>query len=427
VAAVGNTLYATISAVIQLAPTHSRRRYQHRLNTLTELNALGFGRLLPRLAVSPADLTGKVAIITGANSGIGLSLARSLTGYGATVYLACRSANKAEAAREEILALCPSAASRVHVLQLDTSDLASTRACATTFRAKTNQSIDFLIHNAGVSGVVFSSQASDKASQDDGLETVYKTNALSSYLLTYLLEDRLAPRARIIFTSSPAQGFGAFASDFPLSSTHGVVESGFHTPVGRSGKTRPLRRRLTPEAYYVNTKSMQCAMAKLMQWRFNSQENNGKVAHAFSPGFTQTPIFSKFDDQRSTDGKSVSPETHSKTPSWWQALRTWYVGNKAKGSHVGPAFKVLVWTEAVLATEVSQGAATGLQLCTSDDPVIIDGDAVNNDTIGRLPAGRYWSRMQPTPSGADMLDEARLRRLWKRWENDAGIEWSLDG
>jgi NAD(P)-dependent dehydrogenase (short-subunit alcohol dehydrogenase family) len=430
VSAVGNILYATATAMIQLSPNQSKRRYQHRLNSLSEYCGLFFGRLLPRLVVSSADLTGKVAIVTGANSGIGFSLAQSLTGYGATVYLACRNASKAEAARKEILALHPSAASppRVHVLDLDTSDLASTRACATAFRSKTNKSIDFLIHNAGVSGVVYSSQSSESDSPGDGLEIVYKTNVLSSFLLTYLLEDRLSLKARVIFTTSHAQHYGAFASDFPLQSTPGVVESGFHTPVGRSGKTRPNKRRLIPEAYYVNTKSMQCAMAKLFQLHFNKQQNNAKVAHAFSPGFTRTPIFSKFDDgQLATKGKTASSGNNLGTPSWFQALCTWYADNKAKSQHVGSGFRSLVWTEAIVATEVSQGAATGLQLCTSEDSEITSGDAVNNDTIGRLPTGRYWDRMHTSTSGADMLDEARLRRLWKRWENDAGIEWSLDG
>jgi 5,10-methylene-tetrahydrofolate dehydrogenase/methenyl tetrahydrofolate cyclohydrolase len=92
-------------------------------DSLVSCLAIFIGSLLPRIRVDPVDLTGKVAIVTGANSGIGYALALALAKQNATVYLACRNTSKAQKAANEIIDACGNSGS-VHVVSLDTSSLA---------------------------------------------------------------------------------------------------------------------------------------------------------------------------------------------------------------------------------------------------------------------------------------------------------------
>lgn len=82
------------------------RLYFHR-DKLVGICCLLCGRLLPTLQPPAVDLTGKTAIITGGNSGIGLQIALDLARQGATVYLACRNVAKAEDAVSQIIAKIP--------------------------------------------------------------------------------------------------------------------------------------------------------------------------------------------------------------------------------------------------------------------------------------------------------------------------------
>jgi len=182
-----------------------------------------FGRLNPSLLpkLSKKDLTGRVALITGGNSGIGFSIAKSLALRGCKVYLACRNLSKANAAAEEIDDIINSRTltqdgkatkndKRIQVLQLDTSSFASVRKFAdalVTYQKSNSQKIDILYHNAGFSG------APAGTLSEDGYDLTYQTNFLSSFLLTYLLivQNALGPSARIIFTTSTGQYVGKFS------------------------------------------------------------------------------------------------------------------------------------------------------------------------------------------------------------------------
>jgi len=84
--------------------------------------------LLPKLTPPFVNLDGKVAIVTGANSGIGFAIAEALAKRNATVYLACRNTSKGQEAATQIIDACGEGSSkRVHVLELDTSSMASVR------------------------------------------------------------------------------------------------------------------------------------------------------------------------------------------------------------------------------------------------------------------------------------------------------------
>src|ERR671914_73099 len=90
------------------------------------------------------DQGGRTAVVTGANSGLGLVTARELARAGARVVMACRNLEKGEAARNEIAAAVPGAALQLE--QLDLASLASVRAFAERFEG----GLDLLINNAGV-------------------------------------------------------------------------------------------------------------------------------------------------------------------------------------------------------------------------------------------------------------------------------------
>lgn len=85
------------------------------------------------------QLAGRLALVTGANSGLGWQAARTLAGKGATVVMACRNREQAERARRAILDEYPQA--RLELADLDLADLASIRACAASSASATNASI----------------------------------------------------------------------------------------------------------------------------------------------------------------------------------------------------------------------------------------------------------------------------------------------
>ena len=93
------------------------------------------------------DQSGKTAVVTGANSGIGYEATRALAAKGACVILACRNTEKAEAAAKQIHGEYPDAA--LEVMALDLSDLSSVRTFAADFSGRYS-SLDILCNNAGV-------------------------------------------------------------------------------------------------------------------------------------------------------------------------------------------------------------------------------------------------------------------------------------
>lgn len=139
-------------------------------------------------------LAGKVAIVTGATSGIGLEAAAGLAAAGAETVLGCRNQARADKAIAEIRSRAPQA--KVHNILLDTSELSSVRAFAKTF-ADSHQRLDILVNNAGTMTVPFSKTA-------DGFEIVFGTNYLGPFALTGLLLDtiRSTPGARVVAIGS---------------------------------------------------------------------------------------------------------------------------------------------------------------------------------------------------------------------------------
>lgn len=143
---------------------------------------------------------GRVAVVTGANSGIGLTTATALAAKGATVVMACRDLQKATAAAAAIRQEVPEA--KLTVMHLDLADLASVRAFAETF-SHTFDRLDLLINNAGV-------MVPPLTKTKDGFEMQFGANHLGHFALTGLLLDRIqaAPGARVVNVSSSAHRMG---------------------------------------------------------------------------------------------------------------------------------------------------------------------------------------------------------------------------
>jgi NAD(P)-dependent dehydrogenase (short-subunit alcohol dehydrogenase family) len=146
------------------------------------------------------DQTGRTAVVTGANTGLGFHTAAALAAHGAHVVLAVRSLDKGKDAVQKITAASPGAA--VTLQELDLASLDSVRAAADQLRSK-HDGIDLLINNAGV--------YAPKSITKDGFELHFGTNHLGHFALTGLLLDRLlpAPGSRVVTVSSVAHRVGA--------------------------------------------------------------------------------------------------------------------------------------------------------------------------------------------------------------------------
>ena len=140
-----------------------------------------------RLSDMP-DQSGRVFVVTGANSGIGLEAAKALTRKGARVVMACRNVAKAEAVRPEV-------GDGAEVRELDLGSLASVRAFAAAWEGP----LDVLVNNAGVMAVPF-------ARTVDGFESQFGTNFLGPFALTGLLLPRVTDRVVVLSSNVHRMG-----------------------------------------------------------------------------------------------------------------------------------------------------------------------------------------------------------------------------
>ena len=152
------------------------------------------------------DQTGRVALVTGANTGLGFETARALAQHGAHVVMACRNADKAAAAESSINALSP--AGSVEVLLTDMADLDSIAGSAAQFRAAHDR-LDILVNNAGIMAV-------PQATTVQGFESQFGVNHLGHFSLTALLLPALISAgegSRVVNVSSNGHKMGKMHFD----------------------------------------------------------------------------------------------------------------------------------------------------------------------------------------------------------------------
>jgi NAD(P)-dependent dehydrogenase (short-subunit alcohol dehydrogenase family) len=169
--------------------------------------AIVYGRVMAEkwTAADIPDQTGRTAVVTGANSGLGLAAARALAGAGAEVVLACRNLEKGEEALATIRTEVSAAS--VDLRELDLSSLDSVRVFAERFRTD-YEGLDLLINNAGV-------MAPPRRETADGFELQFGTNHLGHFALTGSLLGEMQGRedARVVTVSSTAHKFGRISFD----------------------------------------------------------------------------------------------------------------------------------------------------------------------------------------------------------------------
>lgn len=140
-------------------------------------------------------MTGKVVVITGANSGIGKEMATYAAAKGATLYMLCRSKGRADEARDDIVAKTNNP--NVHVLLVDVSELSQIQSVATELQAKEDR-VDCIVCNAGV-------LLNDRTVNKEGVEATFASHLLGgSFLLPQLLMPLLKKSndPKVIFTTS---------------------------------------------------------------------------------------------------------------------------------------------------------------------------------------------------------------------------------
>ncbi len=209
------------------------------------------------------DQSGRTAIVTGANSGIGYETALALAKKSAHVVLACRSRTKGEEAIEKIKASQPSVS--VELMLLDLSSLDSVRAFAGAFNAAHDR-LDILINNAGVMMPPF-------GTTQEGYELQIGVNYIGHFALTGLLFDKLTttPQSRIVTLSSLAHRQGKI--DFETFTGENLQNGADYKPM----------------AAYMQSKLADLMYAIELQRRL-TEEGWGTISVAAHPGFTATDL-----------------------------------------------------------------------------------------------------------------------------------------
>lgn len=199
---------------------------------------------------------GRVALVTGANSGLGMAVVAGLAELGASVVMVVRDRDRGERARAQLLDEIPSA--DLSVLTCDVSGLAGVREFAAEFTAR-QQRLDILVHNAGV-------LPAQREITAEGHETTLATHVLGPLLLTELLRPalRASDDARVVLVSS----------------------GGMYTQPVRDDDPEYRQGRFRGATAYARTKRMQVALLPVLARRYSG---DGISVYGMHPGWADTP------------------------------------------------------------------------------------------------------------------------------------------
>jgi len=231
------------------------------LDDVLDRTLIGYGnvgymvrrRSWPEGDPAPGALRGKVAIVTGAKTGLGRATARGLVGLGAKLHMVVRGRAEGEQVREDLLREAPGA--EIVVDECDVSSIASVRAYAERFEGP----LHLLIHNAGV-------MPDEREESEDGNELTLSTHVLGPHLLTALLRPALKEGApsRVIW----------------------VASGGMYGQKLRIDDLQTERDTYRPAVVYARTKRAQVILAQ--EWA-ERLRGDGIVVHAAHPGWVDTP------------------------------------------------------------------------------------------------------------------------------------------
>ncbi|XP_034238449.1 retinol dehydrogenase 13-like [Thrips palmi] len=194
---------------------------------------------------APVNIGGKVAVVTGANSGIGFEVAKNLAQRGAKVYLACRDKDRCATAREEIFLETEN--KHIYCRYCDLGSFESIKRFVRRLQ-RDEEKVDILINNAGV-------MWGERETTQDGIETQLGVNHMGHFLLTNLLIDKLKQGApsRIVNVASTAHYKGKINVQ-DLNSADNYSESGAYNQSKLANVlfTRELAKRLQGTDVTVN-------------------------------------------------------------------------------------------------------------------------------------------------------------------------------
>jgi NAD(P)-dependent dehydrogenase (short-subunit alcohol dehydrogenase family) len=239
-------------------------------------------------------LSGKVIVITGTSSGIGIETVRALASTGAKLFLTARNLTKAKEALSDIFN-----PSRMELVEMDQTSLQSVRAAAKSILARTNE-INILVNNAGIMAV------QDLEFTEDGHELQFGTNHLSHFLFFELLKPAL---------------LAGVTSDFH--SRVVVVSSTAHlmSGINDSGNYNFQKGGYTPWGAYGQSKTANIYMANEIERRYGSQ---GLHALSLHPGTIETGLMRHIPEEELA-GYAGNDDIRrlSKSPSQGAATTVW--------------------------------------------------------------------------------------------------------
>ncbi|CAE6511779.1 unnamed protein product [Rhizoctonia solani] len=325
------------------------------------LNAL-FGSFYPRLTSPRVDLWDKLAIVTGANSGIGFETARALAEMGAHVVLACRNELRGQEARERLVQLTGNP--KIDLEILDCASFESIHAFLDRWEKRSAKTVDILVNNAGV-------MCGTISLTKDNFDQAYQSNHLAHVLLTHELFSRgyVSPTGRIVSITSGGLHFSHILNEKNAASRDMIAQYG-----------NEVGRRVSPTdmiQLYVRTKLAQVMWTMALQRRLGtSQKWKDVTVHACHPGTLDSNI------------SLVLPE--------------------GSGTTSGILLDFLRYTVDRMGVPSEQGAAIPVWLATAPEPAT------------EILRGRYWDRKQWQWLAPWALDEQRQDLLWNVWCRDAG-------
>ncbi|WP_285729664.1 oxidoreductase [Nocardiopsis sp. ATB16-24] len=282
-------------------------------------------------AVRIPDLTGRTAIVTGANSGLGLETTRVLAGAGAHVVLAVRDEDKGRVAAESVRG-------KTEVRHLDLADLSSVRAFADRWQGD----IHLLINNAGIMAV-------PKGKTKDGFESQFGVNHLGHFALTNLLLEQVTGRVVTVSSSLHRMAKGIDFDDVAMDRGYSPYKAYARSKLANLLFTLELQRRLedagstvlataahpgyaTTDLHGYGSHPLLRGITRLSSRVFGQSAANGALPTIFAA--TQDVPGAAFAGPKSMGGTRGAPALSSRSEEAWDgraAKRLWVLSEELTG------------------------------------------------------------------------------------------------